>query len=97
MIFMIGRSGQPSLWLHLKADKGITDFSMPFIHNYLFKVEGFSISGIVRKSAGKDPVVGAKVVLDKTRSATTDTEGRYTFQNVQSGKHKIRVTTGKII
>lgn len=60
-----------------------------------FKVEGFSISGIVRKSAGKDPVVGAKVVLDKTRSATTDTEGRYTFQNVQSGKHKIRVTTDK--
>lgn len=42
-------------------------------------------------------MVGAKVVLDKTRSASTDIDGRYTFQNVQSGKHKIKVTTGKII
>lgn len=60
-----------------------------------FKVEGFSVSGRVTKSVGGEAVGGAKVVLDKALSATTDDDGIYSFDSIQSGKHKIKVTADK--
>ncbi|KAG7157860.1 Nodal modulator 3-like, partial [Homarus americanus] len=60
-----------------------------------FKVEGFSMSGRVTKNEGGEAVSGAKVLLDKTRTATTDIDGFYTFDNIQSGKHKIKVSADK--
>nr|XP_045584151.1 nodal modulator 3-like isoform X1 [Procambarus clarkii] len=60
-----------------------------------FKVEGFSMRGRVTKSERGEAVAGATVVLDKTRTATTDGDGVYAFDNIQSGKHKIKVTADK--
>lgn len=60
-----------------------------------FKVEGFSMSGRVTKSAGGQVVAGARVVLDRGRATVTDEDGLYYFENIQSGKHKIKVTADK--
>ncbi|KAK3877987.1 hypothetical protein Pcinc_017343 [Petrolisthes cinctipes] len=60
-----------------------------------FKIEGFSMRGGVRVSVGKEGMVGAKVVLDHTRTTFTDKDGGYLFDNVQSGKHRIKVTADK--
>lgn len=51
--------------------------------------------GRVRRSEGKVGVLGAKVVLDHTRTTTTDKDGGFLFDNVQSGKHRIVVTAGE--
>lgn len=53
------------------------------------------MKGRVTKSVGGEAVAGAKVVLDKTRSATTDEDGVFVFENTQTGRHKIRVTAGQ--
>lgn len=52
------------------------------------------MSGRVTKSAGGQVVVGARVVLDRGRATITDEDGLYYFENIQSGKHKIKVTAG---
>ena len=58
------------------------------------QVEGFSMSGRVTKSPGGQVIAGAKVMLDKVRATVTDENGLYYFENIQSGKHKIKVTAG---
>ena len=58
------------------------------------QVEGFSMSGRVTKSPGGKVIGGAKVLLDKVRAAVTDENGLYYFENIQSGKHKIKITAG---
>ncbi|KAK7072547.1 hypothetical protein SK128_022649 [Halocaridina rubra] len=60
-----------------------------------FKVEGFSVSGRVTKGSNGEVLVGAKVVLDKILSTLTDKNGGYTFQNIRSGKHRIKVISDK--
>nr|XP_053652590.1 nodal modulator 3-like [Cherax quadricarinatus] len=60
-----------------------------------FKVGGFSMNGRITKSEGGEAVAGAKVVLDKTFTSTTDADGFYAFENIQSGKHKIKVIADK--
>uniref|UniRef100_A0A0P4W9J4 SD-repeat containing protein B domain-containing protein n=1 Tax=Scylla olivacea TaxID=85551 RepID=A0A0P4W9J4_SCYOL len=61
-----------------------------------FKVEGFSMSGRVTKSPGGKVIAGAKILLDKVRAAVTDENGLYYFENIQSGKHKIKITADKL-
>lgn len=60
-----------------------------------FKVEGFSVTGRVTKTLNGEAIVGAKVVLDKTMSTVTDDNGIYSFHNIRSGKHRIKVTSDK--
>lgn len=52
------------------------------------------MSGRVTKSPGGEVIAGAKILLDKVRATVTDEGGLYYFENIQSGKHKIRVTAG---
>lgn len=60
-----------------------------------FKVEGFSVTGKITKTAGGEALAGAKVTLDKSISTITDETGSYSFHNIRSGKHKIKVTSDK--
>lgn len=52
------------------------------------------MSGRVTKNSGGQVVAGAKVVLDRVKTTVTDENGVYYFENIQSGKHKIKVLTG---
>ncbi|KAG0714078.1 Nodal modulator 1 [Chionoecetes opilio] len=55
-----------------------------------FKVEGFSMSGRVTKSAGGEVITGAKVLLDKARTTLTDQDGLYYFENISPGSTRLR-------
>jgi hypothetical protein len=53
-----------------------------------------SIGGQVRDAAGQ-PVAGATIVLTKLRLVTTtDASGRYSFDQIPPGKHRLRVRAG---
>ena len=52
----------------------------------------YSVSGRVLDAAGDLPLPGAAVTLDSGLWAVTDSEGRFSFKDVQSGKYTLTAT-----
>ncbi len=54
---------------------------------------GFTLSGTVKEEGGGTPVPGATVVVkDTVRSATSDSNGRYSFAGLSAGRIMLRAT-----
>ncbi|KAF2356366.1 Carbohydrate-binding-like fold [Trinorchestia longiramus] len=58
-----------------------------------FKVEGFSVSGVVRM--GAEGLEGAQVTLG-SHTTTTTADGSYSFPNVKPGRYKVTVTAENV-
>lgn len=56
-----------------------------------FQVQGFSVSGKVRVSAGGPGVAQAEVFLGSSRVATTDATGTFHLENMKAGQYVIHV------
>ena len=58
----------------------------------LFATAQFILNGTIQESVTREPLAGANVMLNGTVSTQTNTEGYYTFSNLQPGKYTIRIT-----
>lgn len=61
-----------------------------------FDVTGFSVGGRVLLAAGAGGVRNAKVKLNGKEVATTDSDGKYTLNNIQAGTYTIQVTADEL-